>query len=103
MKISRRNLLAVGGGTAVIAMVGLGRSSWAQSPVSGASPDLIVHNAKVTTLQDGRPEVQAFGVLGEKIVAVGGEAEIMALRGGNSIGDTVSLDSGPYLQGTGKT
>jgi len=84
MKISRRILLAAGGSTAMIAMVGLARSSWAQSPVSGASPDLIVHNAKVTTLQDGQPEAQAFAVVGEKIVAVGGKAEIMALRGGNT-------------------
>jgi len=84
MKISRRNLLAAGGGTAMIAMVGLARSSWAESPVSGASPDLIVHNAKVTTLQDGQREAPAFAVLGEKIVAVGGEAEIMGLRAGNT-------------------
>src|SRR6266851_2104508 len=90
MKISRRNLLAAGGSTAMIAMVGLARSSWAQSPVSGASPDLIVHNAKVTTLQDGRLEAQAFAVVGEKIVAVGGKAEIMALR----VGNTRVIDAG---------
>jgi predicted amidohydrolase YtcJ len=84
MKISRRNLLAAGGSTAMIAMAGLVRSIWAQSPVSGASPDLIVYNGKVTTLQDGQPEAQAFAVLGEKIVAVGGKTEIMALRGANT-------------------
>jgi predicted amidohydrolase YtcJ len=84
MKISRRNLLAAAGGTAMIAMAGLARSSRAQSAVSGASPDLIVHNAGVTTLQDGQPEAQAFAVLGEKIVAVGGNAEIMALRAANT-------------------
>ena len=90
MKISRRNLLAAGGSTAMIAMAGLARSIWAQSPVSGASPDLIVHNAKVTTLRDGQPEAQAFAVLGEKIVAVGGNAEIMALR----VGNTRVIDAG---------
>jgi predicted amidohydrolase YtcJ len=90
MKISRRNLLAAGGSTAMSAMVGSARSSWAQSPASGASPDLIIHNAKVTTLQDGQPEAQAFGALGEKIVAVGGEAEIMALR----VGNTRVIDAG---------
>src|SRR5258706_12124683 len=83
MKISRRDLLAAGRGMAMIAMVGLAQSSWAQSPVSGASPDLIVHNAKVTTLQDGRPEAQAFAVVGEKIVAVGGKAGVIALRARN--------------------
>src|SRR5579872_6785045 len=43
--------------------------------------DVIVRNAKVTTLQDDRPEAQAFAVRGEKIVAVGDDAEIMRLRG----------------------
>jgi predicted amidohydrolase YtcJ len=89
MKISRRNLLAAGGGTALIAMAGSPRSSRAQSPVSGASPDLIVHNAKVTTLH-GQSEAQAFGALGEKIVAVGGEAEVMALR----VRNTRVIDAG---------
>jgi hypothetical protein len=49
-----------------------------------ASADLIVHNAKVTTQQNGQPEAEAFAVRGEKIVAVGGEADVMGLRGENS-------------------
>ncbi|HEY3918759.1 MAG TPA: amidohydrolase [Stellaceae bacterium] len=47
-------------------------------------PDLIVHNAKVTTLQSSRPEAEAFAARGEKIVAVGGEADMIGLRGENS-------------------
>jgi len=43
--------------------------------------DLIVHNAKVTTLQDNGSEADAFAVRGERFVAVGDEAEIMRLRG----------------------
>jgi predicted amidohydrolase YtcJ len=43
--------------------------------------DLIVHNAKVTTLQSDRPEAQAFAVRGERFVAVGDAAEVMRLRG----------------------
>jgi predicted amidohydrolase YtcJ len=42
--------------------------------------DLIVHNAKVTTLQCDRHEAQAFAIRGEKVVAVGSEAGIMRLR-----------------------
>jgi predicted amidohydrolase YtcJ len=86
MKISRRNLLAAGGSSAVVAMAGSGRWSLAQSQAQQAdgSPDLIVHNAKATTLQSGRGEAQAFAVRGEKIVAVGGEAEIMGLRAGST-------------------
>ena len=55
-----------------------------QSPTPAGPPDLIVHNAKVTTLQSSRPEAEAFAVRGEKIVAVGGEAEIMVLRADNT-------------------
>jgi hypothetical protein len=68
MKISRRNILVAGGSTAMIAMAS--PWSWAQSPAAPTSPDLIVHNAKVTTLQGGRPEAEAFAVRGERIVAV---------------------------------
>jgi predicted amidohydrolase YtcJ len=52
-------------------------------PTEGA-PHLIVYNAKVTTLQNGQPEAEAFAVRGEKIVAVGGGPDIMALRAGNT-------------------
>jgi predicted amidohydrolase YtcJ len=85
MKMSRRNVLLTGGG-AMIAMGGSTPMIWAQSPApqSDASPDLIVHNAKVTTLQNSRPEVQAFAARGEKIVAVGGNAEIIGLRAANT-------------------
>jgi predicted amidohydrolase YtcJ len=84
MKMSRRNLLAAGGSSAIIAMAGSVRSSWAQLPQSATLPDLIVHNAKVTTLQSGRPEAEAFAARGERIFAVGDEAEIMGLRAANT-------------------
>src|SRR5258708_39300108 len=86
MTVSRRNLLAAGGSTAMIAMVGSASWTLAQSVGQQAqtSPDLIVHNAKVTTLQGGRPEAQAFVVRDEKILAVGGEAEIIGLRTANT-------------------
>jgi predicted amidohydrolase YtcJ len=88
MKISRRNILVAGGSTAMIVMAS--PWSWAQSPEAPTSPDLIVHNAKVTTLQSDRPEAEAFAVRGERIVAVGGEADIMRLRTDN----TRIIDSG---------
>src|SRR5258708_11619310 len=71
MTISRRNLLAAGGSTAMIAMVGSASWSLAQSVGQQAqtSPDLIVHNAKVTTLQGGRPQAQAFVVQDQKMLA----------------------------------
>jgi Amidohydrolase family len=46
--------------------------------------DLIVRNARVTTLQDDGAEAKAFAVRGERFVAVGGEAEVMRLGGGST-------------------
>jgi predicted amidohydrolase YtcJ len=84
MNMSRRNVLAAGGKAAMIAMAGAPHASRAQSPSAQTSPDLIVHNAKVTTLQRDGHEAQAFAARGEKIVAVGGEAEIMGLLSANT-------------------
>jgi predicted amidohydrolase YtcJ len=41
--------------------------------------DLVVRNARVTTLHGSRPEAEAFAVRREKFVAVGDEAEVMPL------------------------
>jgi predicted amidohydrolase YtcJ len=43
--------------------------------------DLILRNAKVTTLLDDQPEVHAFAVRGEKFIAAGSDEEIMPLCG----------------------
>ena len=50
----------------------------AQGTPSDGAADLIVRNARVTTLDDARPEAAAFAVRGEKFVAVGGEEEVDA-------------------------
>jgi len=84
MTMSRRNVLAAGGKAAMIAMAGAPHASRAQSPSAQTLPDLIVHNAKVTTLQRDGHEAQAFAARGEKIVAVGGEAEVMGLLSANT-------------------
>jgi hypothetical protein len=84
MGMSRRSVLAAGGKAAMIAMAGVPHASRAQSPSPQTSPDLIVHNARVTTLQRDGHEAQAFAARGEKIVAVGAEAEIMGLAGANT-------------------
>ncbi len=46
--------------------------------------DLIVTNAKVWTVDKARPEAQAVAVLGERIVAVGTDAEVSTWRGPRS-------------------
>src|SRR6202047_193845 len=80
MNMSRRHVLAAGGKAAMIAMAGAPHASRAQSPSAQTSPDLIVHNAKVTTLQRDGHEAQAFAARGEKNVAVGGAGDIMGVR-----------------------
>ena len=47
--------------------------------MSEMQPNLIVHNAKVTTLSPERAQVAAFAASGETIVAVGDDAEILRL------------------------
>jgi predicted amidohydrolase YtcJ len=86
MKISRRKALAAASSTAMLAVAGSVPFLRTQSQAQQADgpPDLIVHNAKVTTLQSDRPEVQAFAVRGEKVIAVGEDAEIMRLRANNT-------------------
>ena len=78
MRASRRNVLAGATSTAIVAMAGsIPQPSRAQQ--SETPPDLIVHNGKVTTLQSSQPEARAFATRGEKIVAVGSDAEVTGL------------------------
>lgn len=43
--------------------------------------ELIVRNAKMTTLHDDGVAAESIAVLGERVAAVGGEAEVMRLAG----------------------
>ena len=46
---------------------------------SRAEPDLLVFNAKIHTVDPGLPEAQAVAIAGDRILAVGTDAEIRAL------------------------
>jgi len=59
-------------------------ASWAApaaKPAGAPAADLIVTNAKVFTVDKGRPECEAVAILGDRIVATGTRAEIDAWRG----------------------
>jgi len=56
----------------------LGASLLAQSKPAA---DLIITNAKVWTVDKAHPTAQAVAVLGERIVAVGSDADVTTLRG----------------------
>lgn len=45
------------------------------------SPDLILHNARVYTVDDGQPWAEAIAIRKHRIVAVGYDAEVLALAG----------------------
>ncbi len=45
-----------------------------------ATPDMILHNGSVWTIDEARPKAQAVAIRGEKIMKVGGNAEVLALR-----------------------
>lgn len=51
------------------------------TPALAESPTLILHHAEIWTVDPGRPRAQAVAVAGERIVRVGSEREVMALRG----------------------
>ncbi len=52
--------------------------------------DMIITGAKVLTMDAGTPRAEAVGVAGGRIVAVGSDAEVLALRGP----ETVVIDAG---------
>ena len=60
---------------------------------SKPTADLIVVNAKIWTVDKTRPTAQALAVLKDRIMAVGSNAEIQALRGA----DTEVIDAGGKL------
>ena len=52
--------------------------------LSAQAPDLIVHHAKVVTVDPQFRVVQAFAVKGDRIVAVGTDTEVLASKGANT-------------------
>src|SRR5687768_3953534 len=60
---------------AVVVLAGFGRILFAE-----ASADLILHGGRVRTMAGGR-EASALAVRGDRILKVGSDAEVLALRG----------------------
>jgi len=75
---NRRDMLRHAGAS-VVAGIGLG---WAGGAAASASDaDLVVHNARVYTVEPGQPRAQAFAVKTSRFVAVGANDEIKGLIG----------------------
>src|SRR6478672_5556487 len=53
-------------------------------PAVGQAPDLALVGGRIVTLDDRTPEAQAIAIRGDRILAVGSDAEIRALAGPQS-------------------
>ena len=58
---------------AAVAVLSLGQAT--------SAPDLILHNARVYTVDANRSTAEAIAVRGNRIVRVGGNRDLLALRG----------------------
>jgi predicted amidohydrolase YtcJ len=61
------------------------------------APDLVLHGARVRTLDDERPSATAVAVAGGRIVAVGDDAEVRALAGPGT--ESIDLDGAAVVPG----
>ncbi len=63
---------------------GLMGSSWfdfARAAEENATPDLVVINAKVTTMDDAVPRAEAFAIRADRFIAVGSTTDMKSLAG----------------------
>jgi len=76
------SLAALAGAPELMAGMQAGQS--APQPGGGASPDLVVINAAVYTMDARAPRAEAFAVAGDRFVAVGSTSDIRNLSGKNT-------------------
>lgn len=76
MPASRRNLLRTAAAMPFLAAGGGHAESQAMP-----TPDLILANGRITTLDPGNPEAEAIAIAGGRILAAGGMADVMPLAG----------------------
>lgn len=60
--------------------LGLAVASCAGAAVKRTTAELIVHNSRIATLDPKQPDAQAIAVAGGKVIAVGTNDEVLALR-----------------------
>lgn len=80
MTLSRREALILGASAGVAALLPACASRSNNPATAGEQPDLIIHNAKITTLDPARPSAQAIAVRAGAIQAVGSSDEILRRR-----------------------
>ena len=86
---TRRELLKAAGWAAAASSVACTRRPSEYSGEAQAVPDLVLHNARIFTINETQPRAEAFAVKGARFVAVGGNEDIRALAGA----DTTLIDA----------
>lgn len=66
---------------ALLASTLLPAAAGAQAPINTS---WILHNGTIVTQNEARPNVSALAIFGDEIIAIGDDAEVLALRGANS-------------------
>ena len=79
-RLTRRGVLGAAAGLAAVSQAG----------AAGQEAALILHNARITTLDPGAPEAAALAIADGRFLKVGTEAEVMPLRGAG----TTVIDAG---------
>jgi hypothetical protein len=75
MKVSRRDLVRSAGALAALPLL----SHRALAALTRTQPDLILRNAQVITIDPRQPAAEAIAIAGDRILAVGSNADIDAL------------------------
>ena len=83
--LTRRQLLQSATVAGVgLAMKGCSMPHTAPSSAASAAPDLIIHNAAITTMNPAQREAQAVAATNGRFTAVGTDTQILPLRGPNT-------------------
>ncbi len=86
MKVSRRDLVRGAGALATLPLI----SHRALAALTRTQPDLILRNAQVITIDSRQPAAEAIAIAGDRILAVGSNADIDAL----AVAGTRKIDLG---------
>ena len=89
MQLNRRDILLLGASAGLSAVIpGCARRMphGQHEPLAfgGAAPELIVHNARITTLDPARPSAQAVACINGVVASVGDDEDILRTRGQNT-------------------
>lgn len=91
IELTRRQVLVAGAAAgAGLVLKGCTVAESNRELAAAGAPELIVHNAAVTTMDPSRPQASAVAIRGGRIAAVGDDAAVLALAGAA----TKTIDAG---------